>query len=512
MSHPPNQSLTSSAAAAAATAATPATAPTAATAATAATPAGAAGLAALRPPTAAARLIARAGGPLRGECAVPGDKSISHRAVMLGGIAAGTSRVRGFLSGADCHATLHALAALGCGIELQPDPTAPAAGAAAGLQLLIHGQGLHGLREPSAPLDCQNSGTTMRLLAGLLAGQRFASFLVGSPQLCRRPMERVVRPLRQMGAQLIGRQGGRLAPLALAGCSERPLRGLHYELPVASAQVKSCLLLAGLYADAAVSVREPGPTRDHSERMLRSMGARVEQREAVITIAPASELQPLTLTVPGDASSAAFVLVAAALIPGSDITVRGVGVNPTRSGLVATLQAMGAELYFLNPRESAGEPIADLRLVQRPLTAVSCRGPQVVTMIDEIPILAVAATQAHGRTVITDAGELRVKETDRIAVTAAELSKLGADITPTQDGLHIVGPTRLRGAAVSSRGDHRLAMALAVAGLLASGETTIDGAEVTADSFPGFAQVLRALGADLTEAGPVLAATWSETD
>ncbi len=480
-----------------------------------------AGLAALKPPTAAARLSARAGGPLRGECTVPGDKSISHRAVMLGGIAAGTSRVRGFLSGADCHATIHALAALGCALELQPataasaaPASAPSAGAApAGeLELIIKGQGLHGLREPSAPLDCQNSGTTMRLLAGLLAGQRFASFLVGSPQLCRRPMERVVRPLRQMGAQLIGRQGGRLAPLALGGSGDRPLRGMHYDLPVASAQVKSCLLLAGLYADAPLSVREPGPTRDHSERMLRSMGARVECSGPLITVEPVAALQPLTLTVPGDASSAAFVLVAAAIIPGSDLTVRGVGVNPTRSGLVATLQAMGAAISLLNPRESAGEPVADLRLCQRPLSAVSCRGPQVVTMIDEIPILAVAATQAHGRTVIADASELRVKETDRIAATATELAKLGADITPTQDGLIIVGPTRLRGAAVTSHGDHRLAMALAIAGLVADGETTVDGAEVTADSFPGFAQTLRALGAELFETGPILAATWSETD
>jgi len=501
MSHPPNQTVTSSAAP---------------------VPPAPAGLAALQPPTAAARLCVRPGGPLRGECAVPGDKSISHRAVMLGGIAAGTSRVRGFLSGADCHATIHALAALGCALELQPATAPPAAPASApstggaapagALELFIKGQGLHGLREPSAPLDCQNSGTTMRLLAGLLAGQRFASFLVGSPQLCRRPMERVVRPLRQMGAQLIGRQGGRLAPLALAGCSDRPLRGLHYDLPVASAQVKSCLLLAGLYADAPVSVREPGPTRDHSERMLRSMGARVECSGQLITVEPATALQPLTLTVPGDASSAAFVLVAAAITPGSDITVRGVGVNPTRSGLVATLQAMGAAISLLNPRESAGEPVADLRLCQRPLSAVSCRGPQVVTMIDEIPILAVAATQAHGRTVIADASELRVKETDRIAATATELAKLGADVTPTQDGLIIIGPTRLRGAPVASHGDHRLAMALAVAGLVADGETTVDGAEVTADSFPGFAQTLRALGADLTEAGPLLAATWSETD
>lgn len=463
-------------------------------------------------PTAAARLLARPGGPLRGDCAVPGDKSISHRAVMLGGIASGVSRVRGFLQGADCQATLRALAALGCTIELRPEP--PTAGSEQPPELVvqIEGRGLAGLREPSAPLDCQNSGTTMRLLAGLLAGQRFASFLVGSPQLCRRPMERVVRPLRQMGAQLIGRQGGRLAPLALAGCSDRPLRGLTYELPVPSAQVKSCLLLAGLYADAAVTVDEPAPTRDHSERMLASMGAQLERRGSRVTIAPQPRLQALELQVPGDASSAAFVLVAAALIGGSEITVRGVGINPTRSGLVATLQEMGAAIAYENRRESAGEPVADLRLTQRPLTACDCRGARVVTMIDEIPILAVAATQAQGRTVIADAGELRVKETDRILVTATELRKLGADITPTADGLVIVGPTPLRGAPVKSHGDHRLAMALAVAGLIATGETLIEGTEVTADSFPGFAATLQRLGADLSAAGPAIGATWADTD
>jgi 3-phosphoshikimate 1-carboxyvinyltransferase len=242
------------------------------------------------------------------------------------------------------------------------------------------------------------------------------------------------------------------------------------------------------------------------------MGARLERSGDVVTIEPGPELQALSLTVPGDASSAAFLLVAAAILPGSEILVRGVGYNPTRSGLCATLLAMGAEISIENLRESAGEPIADLRLRQRTLAAVSCRGPQVVTLIDEIPILAVAATQAHGRTVIADASELRVKETDRIAATAAELRKLGADITPTADGLSIVGPTRLHGAAVSSCGDHRLAMALCVAGLVATGETTIDGTEVTADSFPGFAATLRALGADVTAAGPAIAATWSESD
>jgi 3-phosphoshikimate 1-carboxyvinyltransferase len=352
----------------------------------------------------------------------------------------------------------------------------------------------------------------MRLLAGLLAGQRFASFLTGSPQLLRRPMARVVEPLRQMGAAVIGRQNGKLAPLALAGCGDKPLAGSCYELPVASAQVKSCLLLAGLYAAGAVRVREPAPARDHSERMLLSMGAELARSGPLITLKPPRELSPLSLAVPGDASSAAFLLVAAAITPGSELTLRGVGTNPTRSGLMETLRDMGAALAVENRRESAGEPVADLRLGQRPLSAVSCGGPELVSMIDEIPILAVAATQARGRTVIWDAGELRVKETDRIAATAAELGKLGADITPTADGLIIVGPTRLRGAPVKSHGDHRLAMALTVAGLAAEGETTIDGTEVTADSFPGFAATLQSLGADLSETGPLRAASWSEVD
>jgi 3-phosphoshikimate 1-carboxyvinyltransferase len=246
--------------------------------------------------------------------------------------------------------------------------------------------------------------------------------------------------------------------------------------------------------------------------MLISMGAELARSGGLITLQPPRELDPLALTVPGDASSAAFLLVAAAITPGSELTLRGVGINPTRSGLLATLRAMGAALFLENQREYAGEPVADLHLRQRPLSAASCGGAEVVSMIDEIPILAVAATQAHGRTVIKDAGELRAKETDRIAVTAAELGKLGADITPTADGLLIVGPTRLRGARVSSRGDHRLAMALTVAGLMAEGETSVEGTEVTADSFPGFARALQRLGADLTETGPAIAATWSDPD
>jgi 3-phosphoshikimate 1-carboxyvinyltransferase len=458
-------------------------------------------------PVAAAQLQVRAGGPLRGACRVPGDKSISHRAVLLGGIARGESRVRGFLQGADCAATAQALRDLGCRIEIAP-ATAPDESD----ELILSGQGLHGLREPAAPLDCRNSGTTMRLLAGLLAGQRFASFLTGSPQLLRRPMERVVRPLRQMGALVIGREDGRLAPLALAGCRDRPLTAIDYALPVASAQVKSCVLLAGLYADGITCVREPAPTRDHSERMLRSMGAKVVRDGAEIRLTPPRELTPLSLTVPGDASSAAFLLVAAAITPGSALTLRGVGVNPTRCGLLQALQAMGAAITIAHPAEAAGEPLADLHIEQRPLRAVTCGGADLVTLIDEVPILAVAATQAAGRTVIRDAGELRVKETDRIATTAAELRKLGAAVTPTADGLIIDGPCALRGARVHSHGDHRLAMALTIAGLAASGETTIDGTEVTADSFPGFVAALQGLGAAVRETGPALAARWSDAD
>lgn len=423
--------------------------------------------------------------PLTGQCSVPGDKSISHRAVIFGSIAEGKTTVRNFLDGHDCRATLAVMRALGVQIDVLT-PT----------ELVVHGRGIDGLQEPNDVLDCANSGTTIRLLTGLLAGQKFTSFLNGSAQLRRRPMGRIVNPLRGMGADITGRQNGNYAPLAL-----RParLRSVEYEMPMASAQVKSCLLLAGLYAHGLTIVRQPGPTRDHTERLLQAMGAPIEViGHTVHSERPSSPLHGIEITVASDISSAAFLLVAGAIIPGSRLTISGVGVNRTRVGIIDALRAMGAQIDYCNQRQQAGEPVADLEVRYSALRGATFGGSSIVTMIDELMILAVAATQAQGRTVIRDAGELRVKETDRIATTVTELRKMGAKIEPTADGFIIDGPTELRGAPVESQGDHRLAMTMAIAGLVARGTTTVYGSEVTADSFPGFEVTLQALGAELT--------------
>ncbi len=430
------------------------------------------------------KLILQAGGALTGHCSVPGDKSISHRAVMFGGLAEGVSHVRGFLDGGDCRTTVALMRALGVQID-EVSPT----------EMLIHGRGFRGLQEPATVLDCGNSGTTIRLVVGLLAGQDFTSFLTGSEQIRRRPMGRVVKPLRGMGADILGRQDGNYAPL---GIRPARLRGVEYDLPIASAQVKSCVLLAGLYANGLTVVREPGPARDHTERMLMAMGAPISVAgRTVMSESPRHALKPLDITVPGDMSSAAFLLVAAAIAPDSRIMITGVGVNPTRTGIVDALQAMGAEIVYHNRRDQAGEPVADIEVSTSALHGATFGGDAIVTMIDELPVLAVAATQAQGRTVVRNAAELRVKETDRIATTVGELRKMGARIEPTHDGFIIDGPTRLRAAPTEAHGDHRLAMALAVAGLVAEGRTVVYGAEVTSDSFPGFEFTLQALGADL---------------
>jgi 3-phosphoshikimate 1-carboxyvinyltransferase len=424
------------------------------------------------------------GASLTGQCSVPGDKSISHRAVMLGSIAVGSSRIRNFLDGHDCRATVSVMRDLGVEIEVQT-PT----------ELVVHGRGIDGLQEPNTVLDCANSATTIRLLTGLLAGQKFASFLNGAAQIRRRPMQRIVQPLRAMGADIMGRQNNNLAPL---GIRPARLRGLEYEMPVASAQVKSCLLLAGLYADGLTVVREPGPARDHTERLLQAMGAPIlVAGRTVSSERPTTPLQAIDITVPGDISSAAFLLVAGAVAPDSRITITGVGVNPTRTGMVDALLEMGAQIEFHNPRDQAGEPVADLEVRTSALRGATFAGENMVTMIDELMVLAVAATQASGRTIIRDAQELRVKETDRIASTVSELRKMGAKIQPTEDGFIIDGPTPLVGAPVESQGDHRLAMTMTCAGLIAKGNTTVYGAEVTADSFPGFEQTLQVLGANL---------------
>jgi 3-phosphoshikimate 1-carboxyvinyltransferase len=430
------------------------------------------------------QLTVRPGGALCGQVTVPGDKSISHRALILGAIAGGESRVTGFLPAADCQATLDAIRALGVQVDRLESST-----------LRVHGRGLHGLREPEDVVACARSGTTLRLLAGLLAGQPFLSVLTGDEQLRRRPMARIVAPLRRMGALILGRDAGQRPPLAVQGGA---LQGLDHRLPVASAQVKSALLLAGLYASGSTTVRVPGPARDHTERMLAAMGARLETVGWDVVLHPGTPLQPHDLTVPGDLSSAVFLAVAAALVPGSEVVLPGVGVNPTRSGLLDVLRVMGADLIVPQERVQGGEPVADLTVRATGLRAADVAGELVVRMIDEIPLLAVAATQAQGETVVRDAAELRVKETDRIATTVHELRRLGARIDARPDGLVVEGPVRLRGATVSSHGDHRLAMALAVAGLVAEGETTVLGADCIGDSFPGFARMLQRLGGEVT--------------
>ncbi|MDX9829659.1 MAG: 3-phosphoshikimate 1-carboxyvinyltransferase [Anaerolineae bacterium] len=423
------------------------------------------------------------GPPLRGRAALPGDKSISHRAILLNMLAGGAARVTNFLPAGDCRASLRVAGALGAEVEVL-SPT----------ELRVHGRGMV-LPEPDDVLDCGRSGTTMRLLAGILAGQPFAAVLSGDAQLRRRPMARVAEPLRLMGATVLGRDGGRLPPLTVQG---RALRGIEYHLPVASAQVKSALLLAGLYAEGPTTLHVPGPARDHTERMLRAMGAQVATRAGdgghTLHAGPAAALAPLDLAVPGDFSSAAFLLVAATLVPGSEVVLEGVGINPTRTGLLDVLRAMGAEIEVLDEGSAGGEPVADLAVRSAGLRGIEVGGDLVVRAIDELPILAVAATQARGETLVRDAAELRVKETDRVATTVAELRRLGAAIEARPDGFLVQGPTRLRGAPVDSHGDHRLAMALVVAGLVAEGETVVHDCGCIPDSFPGFEALLAGLG------------------
>ncbi|GBD14450.1 3-phosphoshikimate 1-carboxyvinyltransferase 1 [bacterium HR25] len=410
---------------------------------------------------------------LRGTVTPPGDKSISHRAAILNAIASGPATVDNFQRGADCLATLRCLRLLGVPWRWQGPDT-----------LRIEGVGPHGLREPPAPLDCRNSGTTMRLLAGLLAPQPFFSVLTGDASLRSRPMGRVVEPLRLMGAEVWGRQGGSLAPLAVQG---RPLRGIHYRLPMASAQVKSALLLAGLYAEGETTLVEPAPSRDHTERMLRAMGAPLQESEVGISVRPLGDgLRPLSLVVPGDISAAAYWLVAALVHPDAEVRVEGVGVNPTRTGILDALRLMGADIRLENETVRGGEPVADLIARSSRLRGIVVSGELIPRLIDEIPVLALAALHAEGETVVRDAAELRAKESDRLRTTAQELRRLGGDIEELPDGLRIRGGRRLQGGKVRSHGDHRLAMTLAVAGLVAQGETIISNYEAVVVSYPRF--------------------------
>jgi 3-phosphoshikimate 1-carboxyvinyltransferase len=424
------------------------------------------------------RIKVKKSGGLRGEITVPGDKSISHRAVILGAIASGTTTVRGFLRAGDCLRTAEAFEKMGVTIEQRGDA------------LRIEGRGLRGLVEPADVLDLGNSGTGMRLLTGLLAGQTFFSVLTGDESLRRRPMRRVVDPLRQMGASIAGRNGGEFAPLAITG---RPLSGIRYDLPVASAQVKSALLLAGLTAGGTTRLTEPSASRDHTERMLRAFGADPKVEGTAVSITPPGSLRACDLEIPGDPSSAAFLVVAALIVPGSEILIRNVGVNPTRTGFIDILLQMGADLRIENRREIGGEPAADLAVRSGALKGVTVDPALVPRAIDEFPALAVAAAFAEGETLIRGARELRVKESDRIAVMAAELRKIGAQAEELPDGLRIRGGAPIAGAVCDSRGDHRVAMAMAVAGLAASGETVVEDADCIETSFPGFEKTIGAV-------------------
>ena len=426
-----------------------------------------------------ATLTIQPGAALRGETTVPGDKSISHRALMLGGIAEGTSQIKGWLPAGDTNATLNCMRALGVDIKQHNITSLTITGGA--------------LKQPAAPLDMVNAGTGIRLLAGILAGQPFESVLDGSEQLRRRPMKRITDPLREMGADISDHDG--YAPLTIRPAQ---LHGITFEQEVASAQVKSCVLLAGLFADGPTTVIESGPGRDHTERMLRAMGADITVDGDTITLRPGARLQACDFTVPGDFSSAAFLLVAGILVPESQVMLTGVNTNERRTGLLDVLSTMGASIILDKEREEGGEPVADLIVESQSLSGTEVGGEDVVRMIDEFPVLMVAATQADGSTRVRDAEELRVKETDRIAIMAGELRKMGAEVEEHEDGFALDGGQPLNGATVDSHDDHRIGMSLAVAALVAEGETIIEDAGCIHDSFPGFEDVLKKLGATLT--------------
>ena len=422
------------------------------------------------------------GGCLRGEARVPGDKSISHRSIMLGSIAEGVTRVAGFLEAEDCLATMNAFRAMGVKIE------GPEAG-----RLIIHGVGLGGLKQPNGPLYLGNSGTSMRLLSGLLAGQGFDTVLTGDESLSRRPMKRVTEPLRQMGARIETSETG-TAPLKIRGKGR--LRAIRYDMPVASAQVKSCLLLAGLYAEGGTCVREPAPTRDHTERMLAGFGYPVESEGGEICIRSGGVLKATDIDVPGDISSAAFFMVGAAIARDADLTLRHVGVNPTRTGVIDILRLMGADVEIYNERVVGGEPVADIRVRSSTLRGIPIPEHLVPLAIDEFPVLFVAAACAQGETRLSGAEELRVKESDRIQVMADGLVALGIDARPTPDGMVIRGGS-FSGGAVDSRGDHRIAMAFSVAALRAAGPVAIGDCANVNTSFPTFVTLARELGLNI---------------
>ena len=414
---------------------------------------------------------------LKGTLSVPGDKSISHRAVMFGALAQGTTKISGFLEGADCLSTIRCFRQMGISIEQS------------GAEVLVHGKGLHGLSAPSDILDTGNSGTTTRLISGILAGQQFSSTLTGDASIQSRPMNRIMTPLKEMGADIISLKNNGCAPLSIQGTQ---LHGIHYNSPVASAQVKSCILLAGMYADGETKVTEPVLSRNHTEIMLHYFGADVRSFGTTASISPEPELTAREISVPGDISSAAYFIAAGLLTPNSEILLKNVGINPTRDGILKVCRQMGADITLLNEKHQ-GEPTADILVRTSSLHGTTIEGDMIPTLIDEIPVIAIMAAFAQGTTIIRDAQELKVKESDRIAVMCDNLKRMGADVTPTEDGMIINGGKPLHGACIDSHLDHRIAMSFAVAGTICDGILSINGGECVNISYPEFYKDLYSL-------------------
>ena len=425
--------------------------------------------------------VIKPSGKLRGEITVPGDKSISHRSVMLGSIAKGDTRISGFLTGEDCLSTIDCFKKLGIDIEVN------------GTDVTVHGKGLKGLSAPAETLDVGNSGTTLRLMSGILSAQPFTTRLTGDSSIQKRPMGRVASPLGLMGAKITSENEKMTAPLTIEG---QRLHGIDYTLPVASAQVKSALILAGLYADGETRITEPEATRDHTEIMLNYLGADIRKEGDTIVVRPAAELTGKDITVPGDISSAAYFIAAALISKDSEVLIKNVGVNPTRTGIITAFKAMGGNIELTNERTVCGEPVADILVRSSRLHGVVIKGAIIPKLIDEIPVIAAAACYASGETVIADAAELRVKESDRIKTMAAELGRMGATVIQTDDGMIILGGIPLHGAVCESYNDHRVAMSVAVAALGAKGETQIKDCGCVDISFPGYFDALKSLRED----------------
>ena len=415
---------------------------------------------------------------LKGEINIPGDKSISHRSVMLGALSKGTTEVNHFLNAADCNSTIKCFSKMGIEVE-KPDPE----------RIIIHGKGLHGLTEPAQALDVGNSGTTIRLLSGILSAQPFNTKISGDDSICRRPMGRIIKPLSMMGADIVSKEKNDCAPLYING---KALTGIHYDSPIASAQVKSAILFAGMYADGETSVTEPFVSRNHSEKMIKYFGGNVTTVDTTCTLTPHPQLEGQKVIVPGDISSAAYFMVAGLITEGSEILVKNVGINPTRDGLIEVIKEMGGDIELLNFKDEM-EPCADILVKSSNLKGITIGGGLIPRLIDEIPIIAVMACFAEGTTIIKDAQELKVKESNRIEVIVENLQRMGADITPTDDGMIINGGKPLKGTVLGSRHDHRIAMSFAIAGLASEGKTEIIGSECVNISYPNFYSDLQSL-------------------